>query len=231
MMRTFLAMAGAAVLLVTDLRAGTEEGWDASMRMFVTEGVKRIYLAARLADIGDRDPLLLASAARLTAGAGGRRVDVRPHLEYGSVSFEMQPGMQRSAIDHSPEGLLAEARIAAKGNGRLIELVDATVEETKRLAAQAVHSGPNFYLFALPPGGRATYQIKFYRGRAVTAVVGSSVSRLDLVVRDRSGVAVCEAREWSDHQLCEWNVAQTATYELIVENPGGRTDEFRLYVN
>lgn len=233
MTRTAVVAVGLFMVMASELRAGTEDGWDASMRMFMTDAVRRTYLSAQIADIGreQSDPLLLITAARLKAWAGGRKYDFRPHLEYGAVAFEKQPGMPPRPIDHSPDGLLAEARMEAAGNQHLLAMVETSVDQTKREVARTAHSGPNFQQLSLPPCGRATFQIKYYRGGAAAAIVGSWVSKLDLVVRDRAGKVVCEARDWVGHQLCEWNVERTADYELIVENPGARADEFRLYVN
>lgn len=233
MIRTLLAMVGAAVLMTADLRAGTEEGWDASMRMFMSDAVHRIYLSAELADIGreQSDPLLLVAAARLKAWTAGRVDDFHPRFESNVIAFEKNAGPSPARFDHSTEGLLAAARALAAGDPREQALVEATVLETTSIGERAGFSGPRFQQMSLPPGGRVTVQIKYYLGGGAVTIVGSSLSKLDLIVRNRSGNVVCEDRGWSDYKLCGWNVEQASDYWLIVENPGPRAADFRLYVN
>lgn len=82
------------------------------------------------------------------------------------------------------------------------------------------------------PGKHMNFYEKFYRGQEIyIELEGDGSSDVDLVIRDADGDVVCESDTTDADEWCLLTASRTQVYEIRVENYGGSTTDFEVYVD
>jgi hypothetical protein len=182
-------------------------------------------LAERLTSLAlqQRDPLLLAMAARLQWRSAGRPTERR------SQTPVRRPDPD-AVVRHPrhPMALLALARSLARGRTELLALLDDVAQERPR----GVEDGPRSQRVVAPPLAKQVYPEVFRPGEpARVLIAGDGQSNLDLYVFDEQGRRLCASEELDDVEECQWQPQQGRRFLIHVVNRGRTENQYHLRSN
>ncbi|NLH80019.1 MAG: hypothetical protein GX458_04125 [Phyllobacteriaceae bacterium] len=185
-----------------------------------------LALSARLAEWAraERDPLALIVAAEIRRGVGVTPIARTPDAS-GETSAEASGGVSETTVD----GLLAEAVAVAKNDPTIVALA----EDLRGGATKGLVQGAGASRATLRPTGTDWYRgLRFEGSRyAETMVELSAAGDVLVSVWDQAGNLVCRDPNPSRVAYCGWVPAQTALFDVKVENRSARSVPYRMYTN
>ena len=121
---------------------------------------------------------------------------------------------------HNLKGLLALA-LAVAGAGAI----------SMAYGAGGLFEGPSEGEYVIPRDGTHDFDFRFHGGhRARVFVIGDGDSDLDLSVRDRNNSLICEEKDLSDMDACEWTPRYSGNFAVRVKNYG-MANRYRIMTN
>lgn len=182
--------------------------------------VRIAALSAQLyaAGLGNGDPLLILSAARL------RKTLMPVQSDRAAIGSAVAEGTPLGW-----EEMLAEATALAGDDDALLALIaDLRAETTKGVA-----SGPVYNIGSLSNGDGDTYPPIEFRGGeyAEVYVEARAATNVNLTILDDRGRLVCSDTDISHIAYCGWTPAAGGAFTLKVENKGPIPAAYALMTN
>ena len=158
------------------------------------------------------DPLLMAYAAEIRAGA------------VGSWEFD-QP--ENSDI-LSGAAMMKDAQYLAEGDVIATKAIQRILDRKPR----GRKSGALIRTLTVEPGAVYTANYEFQPDYpAVVYVEGDEQGRFGVSVRDQAGMPVCHQQNPKPRKICRWSPDDLSTYNLELENQTLSPQEFLVITN
>lgn len=184
-------------------------------------GVDRFRTATELAETArsQRDPYLMASAARMIVEVGGTPATDAGKDGTADTGKPANGPSSKPAAETRPlaERLFAEAEGYARGDATAL----AYVRTAQSTASRGSTAGPHRHDVELRAGRYIDYTEEFRGGQvAEVGIVGDGDTDVDLVVYDSNGNRICSSTRGGDREYCRWTPAWTGEFTVRVSNYG-----------
>ncbi|WP_173080211.1 hypothetical protein [Fundidesulfovibrio magnetotacticus] len=195
----------------------------------VSDEAKRLEALAMAAQLAEYGRANQSAVALLTAAQIMKNTPVTEATKAKTTEGEGKGDAKGKGELDTPEKLLAEAKTLAKGNAKLIEVIE---QEMKQGSTRQVVNGPIRILENVKAGYSDIYKEFVFKGneRAGVLVIGDGDADIDLFVYDQNGNLIGKDIDRTSRCLVEWSPRWQGPFTIKIRNLGNVSSNYLMYI-